>query len=66
MTSLFVPIAPFIGTVLQFVTSLLSRDRRVMILDRRAKVLSLAKELKAAGLTTRDLRLLKRRLTRED
>lgn len=37
-----------------------------MVLERRAKVLALAKDLKAAGLTARDLRLLERRVTRED
>ena len=56
----------FVGTALQFVAGLLSRDRRAMILERRAKVLALAKDLKAAGLTARDLRSLERQLTRED
>lgn len=56
----------FVGTSLQFAAGLLTRDRRAMVLERRAKVLALAKDLKAAGLTARDLRLLERRVTRED
>jgi len=53
------------GALFQFVLAILSRDRRALILERRAKVLSLAKEMKAAGFTATQLRDLERRLTKE-
>jgi hypothetical protein len=56
----------FIGAALQFLLTILSRDRHALILERRAKVLSLAKEMKAAGFTAEQLRGLERRLTKED
>lgn len=43
-----------------------SRDRRALIIERRAKVLSLAKDMKTAGFTAAQLRDLERRLTKED
>lgn len=55
-----------IGALLQLLMMIVSRDRRSVILERRAKVLALAKDLKAAGMSATDLRKLERSLTRED
>jgi hypothetical protein len=52
-----------IGTVLQFLALLVGRDRRRATVERRLKVLSLAKEMKAAGVSARQLKRLERRLT---
>lgn len=59
-------IGQFIGTLFYLLLATLSRDRRALIIERRAKVLSLAKEMKAAGYTPRQLRDLERRLTSGD
>jgi hypothetical protein len=59
-------IGQIVGTVLQFLLAILSRDRRSLIIERRSKVLTLAKEMKAAGFTPRQLRDLERRLTSGD
>lgn len=55
-----------IGTLFQLMFAAFNRDRRALIIERRAKVLFLAKEMKAAGLTATQLRALERRLKRED
>ena len=55
-----------ISTLLQLLMMIASRDRRSVILERRAKVLALAKDLKAAGMSATELRKLERSLTRED
>jgi len=59
-------IGQIVGTVLQLLLAILSRDRRSLIIERRSKVLTLAKEMKAAGFTPRQLRDLERRLTSGD
>jgi hypothetical protein len=59
-------IGQIVGTLLQLLLAILSRDRRSLIIERRSKVLTLAKEMKAAGFTPRQLRDLERRLTSGD
>lgn len=49
----------------QFVLAVISRNRRALIIERRGEVLSLAKEMKTAGLTATQLRDLERRPTKE-
>ena len=55
-----------IGALFQLMFAVFNRDRRALIIERRAKVLLLAKEMKAAGLTATQLRALERRLKREN
>jgi len=43
----------------------MKRDRRTVVLERRAKVLSLVKEMRAAHVTPQQLRKLESRLTKE-
>ena len=56
-----------IQAIAGLVTPFLNRtDRRTMVLERRAKVLQLFKELRAAGLRPRDLKAIESTLTDED
>ena len=55
-----------LGALLQLLMTIVSRDHKTLILDRRAKVLALAKDLKAAGMSATELRKLERSLTREE
>jgi hypothetical protein len=55
-----------IETLLQVLMTVLSRDRRALIIERRAKVLALAKEMKTAGISAAQLRRLEHHLTREE
>lgn len=45
-----------VGALLQFLTTVLSRDRCALIIERRSKVLALAKEMKAVGVSPAQLR----------
>jgi hypothetical protein len=54
------------GALFQFVLTIASRDRRALVIERRAKVLALAREMKAVGITATQLRTLERRLTSEE
>ncbi len=58
-------IGPAVGMVLQFVLDVLRRDRRLAVLERRARVLNIVKEMRAAHVTPAQLRQLERRLTKE-
>lgn len=63
----FIPaLGQLIGALLQFLSGLLSRDRRSVVIERRVRVLSLFREMRSAGLTAAELRELERRLTSED
>ena len=55
-----------VGALLQFLTTVLSRDRCALIIERRSKVLALAKEMKAVGVSPAQLRRLEHHLTREE
>ena len=55
-----------VGALLQLLMMIASRDSRSMIIERRAKVLALAKDMKAAGVSAAELRKLERNLIRED
>lgn len=54
-----------LGMALQFVLDCLKHDRRAVVLERRAKVLRLVKEMRAAHVTPQQLRQFERRLTDE-
>ena len=58
-------IGQVVGIALQFLLDCLKHDRRADVLDRRAKVLNLVKEMRAANVTPQQLRQFERRLTDE-
>jgi hypothetical protein len=55
-----------IGPLSQLIVASLGRDRRSVVLERRKKVIALARDMKAAGLTPKKLRDLERRLTADE
>ena len=54
------------GAIRIFTSLMSARDRRTVVLERRAKALSLFKELAAVGLRPRDLKMIDRTLTEEE
>ena len=54
-----------VGALVQLSVARFGRDRRTLVVERRLKVLALAKELKAEGLTAGQLRRLEQQLTRD-
>lgn len=56
----------FRGAIQMAASILTAKDRRMVVLERRAKALRLSKELAAVGLRPRDLKAIERELTNDE
>lgn len=56
----------FRGAIRVLVSIVSAKDRRMVVLERRAKALRLFKDLAATGLRSRDIKVIEKTLTEED
>lgn len=56
----------FRGAIQMAASIMTTKDRRTVVLERRAKALRLFKELASVGLRPRDIKVIERALTDED
>lgn len=54
-----------VAAVFRLAAVLAGKDRRLAIIERRLRLLALARELETAGLDAADIRRLERQLTKE-